>query len=186
MWETKFLEHLPENRCPLWCSIQNSTRPGQFSTCPAQSQNALALVSWRVLVSLTAYINNFLSSSNAFNFYTTKSYPNLTWGSKYRMIFDTPPPSNNQWQSFICLSYWLEKMYYYIKIILMIYWLFMMLLFCTTNTLFNIVINGFISCKSKQDHRFSQKWQLRVCKWNFRVCKIPILMKILMKMNEFG
>ena len=23
-------------------------------------------------------------------------------------------------------------------------------------------------------HRFSQKWQLRVCKWNFRVCKMPV------------
>ena len=27
-------------------------------------------------------------------------------------------------------------------------------------------------------HRFSQKWQLRVCKLNFRVCKMPLLMKI--------
>ena len=150
MWKSKFLEHLPENRCPLWCSIQNSTRPGQFSTCPAQSQNALALVSLQALVSFTAYINNFLSSSNAFNSYTTKNYPNLTWGSKYHMIF-WHPPSNNQWQSFICLSYLLEKMHYYFKIIWMIDWLFMMLLFCTTNTLFNIVINGVISCKSKQD-----------------------------------
>ena len=35
-------------------------------------------------------------------------------------------------------------------------------------------------------HRFSQKWQLRVCKWNFRVCKMPFLMKIPMKMKEFG
>ena len=35
-------------------------------------------------------------------------------------------------------------------------------------------------------HRFCQKWQLRVCKWNFRVCKIPILMKIPMKIKEFG
>ena len=35
-------------------------------------------------------------------------------------------------------------------------------------------------------HRFSQKWQLRVCKWNFRVCKMLLLMKILMKMKESG
>ena len=35
-------------------------------------------------------------------------------------------------------------------------------------------------------HRFSQKWQLRVCKWNFRVCKMPLLMKIPMKMKELG
>ena len=35
-------------------------------------------------------------------------------------------------------------------------------------------------------HRFSQKWQLRVCKWNFRVCKMPLLMKISMKMKELG
>ena len=33
-------------------------------------------------------------------------------------------------------------------------------------------------------HRFSQKWQLRVCKWNFRVCKMPIFMKIPMKMKR--
>ena len=35
-------------------------------------------------------------------------------------------------------------------------------------------------------HRFNQKWQLRVCKWNFRVCKMPLLMKISMKMKELG
>ena len=34
----------------------------------------------------------------------------------------------------------------------MIFLLFMMLLFCTTNTLFNKVINVFISCKLKQDN----------------------------------
>ena len=33
-------------------------------------------------------------------------------------------------------------------------------------------------------HIFGQKWQLRVCKWNFRVCKMPLLMKIPMKMKE--
>ena len=33
----------------------------------------------------------------------------------------------------------------------MISWLFMILLFCTTNTLFNKVINVFISCKLLQD-----------------------------------
>ena len=37
------------------------------------------------------------------------------------------PPINNQWQSFICISYLLEKMHYYIKIILMISWGFLML-----------------------------------------------------------
>ena len=35
-------------------------------------------------------------------------------------------------------------------------------------------------------HRFSQKWQFGVCKLNFRVCKMPILMKIPMKMKELG
>ena len=105
----------------------------------------------------TSWINSFLSSSSAFNFCTTKNYPNLTRGSKYhirgskyRMLF-WPPHSNNQLQSFICLSYLLEKMYYYIKIILMLYWVFMMLLFSTTNTWFHKVINHFISCKLKQD-----------------------------------
>ena len=34
-------------------------------------------------------------------------------------------------------------------------------------------------------HRFSQKWQLRVCKWTFGVCKMPLLMKIPMKIKEF-
>ena len=94
-------------------------------------------------------INDFLSSSNTFNFYTAKNYLNLTRGQNIIWYFD--PSSNNQWQSFICLSYLLEKMYYYIKIILMISWVFMMLLFCTTNTWFHKVINGFISCKLKQD-----------------------------------
>ena len=35
-------------------------------------------------------------------------------------------------------------------------------------------------------HRFSQKWQIKVCKLNFRVCKMPLLMKIPMKMKEYG
>ena len=35
-------------------------------------------------------------------------------------------------------------------------------------------------------HRFSQKWQLGVCKLNFRVCKMPLLMKIPMKMKQLG
>ena len=35
-------------------------------------------------------------------------------------------------------------------------------------------------------HRFSQKWQLRVCTLNFRVCKMALLKKIPMKMNELG
>ena len=35
-------------------------------------------------------------------------------------------------------------------------------------------------------HRFSQKWQFRVCKWNFRVCIISLFMKIPMKMKESG
>ena len=34
------------------------------------------------------------------------------------------------------------------------------------------------------DHRFSQKWQLSVCKWNFKVYKLPLLMKIPIKMKE--
>ena len=38
----------------------------------------------------------------------------------------------------------------------------------------------------RRSHRFSQKWQLRVCKWNFRVCKMPLLAKIPMRIKEFG
>ena len=153
------------------------------------------------------YINDFLSSSNAFNLTLQQKYPNSTRGQNIVRYFDSPqiindkvlfavhiclirsiniltslitswvvlmllistllktiptwpggqnivryfdphPPSNNQWQSFSCLSYLLEKMYYYIKIVLMISWVSVMLSFCTTNTL---VINGFISCKLKQD-----------------------------------
>ena len=66
-------------------------------------------------------------------FWHDQKLSQLDQGSKYCTIFLPPldifTPSNNQWQSFICLSYLLEKMYYYIKIILMISWLFMMLLF---------------------------------------------------------
>ena len=38
----------------------------------------------------------------------------LDQGSKYHTIIW--PPSNNQWQSFICLSYLLEKMCYFFYI----------------------------------------------------------------------
>ena len=40
---------------------------------------------------LTSLMISFLCSSNAFSFYTTKNYPNLTRGSKYCMIFWHPP-----------------------------------------------------------------------------------------------
>ena len=52
-----------------------------------------------------------------------------------------------------------------------------------------------VTAKSKIDflwiwiicrHRFSQKWQLRVCKWNFRVCKMLFLIKFPMKMKDLG
>ena len=83
-------------------------------------------------------------------------------GVKISYDISTPPPpsSNNQWQSFICLSCLLEKMYYHVKIILVISWVFIMLLFCITNTRFHKVINGFISCKLKQDtsHLFILFW----------------------------
>ena len=72
-----------------------------------------------------------------------------TWPRGQNIVWYFDPPSNNQWQSFICLSYLLEKMYYYIKIMLMTSLVLMMLLFCTTNTWFLKVMNGFISCKLK-------------------------------------
>ena len=58
VWETTFLEHLPKNICPLLCSIQNSTHPGQFSSRPAQ--NALASIGNWVSVShsLANWCNN--------------------------------------------------------------------------------------------------------------------------------
>ena len=57
VWETKFLEYSPENRCSLYILIQNSSCPGQFSTSP--DQNALTLASGRVLVSLTLVLFHF-------------------------------------------------------------------------------------------------------------------------------
>ena len=53
VWETKFLQHSPWNKCPLICSIRNSTCPGQFSAHPAQ--NLFALANMRSLVSLTVF-----------------------------------------------------------------------------------------------------------------------------------
>ena len=72
-----------------------------------------------------------------------------TWPGDQNTVWYFDPPSNNQWQSFICLSYLLEKMYYFIKIMLMTSLVLMMLLFCSTNTWFHKVMNGFISCKIK-------------------------------------
>ena len=48
----------------------------------------------------------------------------------------------------------------------------------------NLTQIGFKSSIFQPVHRFSQKWQLSVCKWNFRVCKMSLLMKIPMKMKE--
>ena len=51
----KFLEHSPENRCPLLlCSIYDSFCRGQFSTHPAP--NSLRLGSWGALIFLTAEV----------------------------------------------------------------------------------------------------------------------------------
>ena len=138
-------------------------------TIPTQGQNIIRYFDWlpsnnqwqsfvcgsylldiRSISILTSLMISFWNSSNAFNFQTTKNYPNLTRGSKYRVIF-WPPHLIISGKVFICLSYLLEKMYYYIKIIFMISWVFMMLLFCTTNTWFHKVINDFICCKLKQD-----------------------------------
>ena len=44
----------------------------------------------------------------------------------------------------------------------------------------------YLDVLSSSQQRFSQKLQLRVCKWNFRVHKMSLLMKIPMKMKEFG
>ena len=55
MWKTKFLEHSPQNMF-LICSIQKSTRLGQFSTRPAE--NALALASGQVLFSLADLVQD--------------------------------------------------------------------------------------------------------------------------------
>ena len=121
---------------------------------------------------LTLLMIPFLCSANAFNFYTPQNYPNLSRGVKISCDILTHPPPNNQWQSFICLSYLLEKMYYYIKIIFLISWVFMMLLFCTTNTWFHKVINDFVSCKLKQDtsHHLMLFW------W---ICSTPIFLKFI-------
>ena len=100
---------------------------------------------------LTLLMISFLCSSNAVNFYTTKTIPTWPRGQNIVWYFAPPPPPNNQWQSFICLSYLLKKIYYCVKIIFMISLVFMMLLFCTTNTWFHKVMDDFISCELKQD-----------------------------------
>ena len=47
----------------------------------------------------------------------------------------TPPPSRyfdplkNRWQSFVCILYLVDKIYHYVKIILMISWIVIMILF---------------------------------------------------------
>ena len=46
----------------------------------------------------------------------------------------TPPldiltPLKNRWQSFVCILYLVDKIYHYVKIILMISWIVIMILF---------------------------------------------------------
>ena len=46
--------------------------------------------------------------------------------------FDPPQKSMNQWQSFVCILYLVDhvdKIYHYVKIILMISWIVIMILF---------------------------------------------------------
>ena len=66
-------------------------------------------------------------------FWHYQKHPNFARGSKYRTIFWPPPryfhPPTNQWQSFLCISYLLDKIYHYIEIISMISWIVIMLLF---------------------------------------------------------
>ena len=40
-----------------------------------------------------------------------------------------PPPSNDQLQSFVCILHLVDKIYHYVKIILMISWIVIMILF---------------------------------------------------------
>ena len=74
-------------------------------------------------------------------------------GVKISYIILPPPPppeifsapSNNRWQSFVCISYLLNKIYHYIKIISMISWIVIMLLFwqfCWLWKLFYISLGG--------------------------------------------
>ena len=55
-------------------------------------------------------------------------YPNSTRGQDIVQYFD-PTTSNNWWQSFVCVSYLLDKINHYIDIILMIYWVVVIFLF---------------------------------------------------------
>ena len=88
VWETKFLKH------SLICSVQNSTRPGLFSTRPAQ--NALALASGQALVSLTAFYLKYESTSYSVRDYRIKLLfvRNKTAPKLYVEILPLPPRTN--------------------------------------------------------------------------------------------
>ena len=49
-----------------------------------------------------------------------------------------PPPQHNWWKTVVCISYLLVKIYHYIKIILMISWVVIMLLFWHYQKLFQL------------------------------------------------
>ena len=59
VWETKFLEHSPDNKCPLYVL---------YKIPPAQANFLLAQLKihshWRALVSLTAVLNIHVSTSH--------------------------------------------------------------------------------------------------------------------------
>ena len=51
----------------------------------------------------------------------------------YDILTPTPSryfdPLKNRWQSFVCILYLVDKIYHYVKIILMISWIVIMILF---------------------------------------------------------
>ena len=56
------------------------------------------------------------------------------------------------------------------------WWLTSLSVQCLKNVLvtFRQVNDHLLVCHQlRLAHKFSQKWQLRVCKWNFRMCKMP-------------
>ena len=84
----------------------------------------------------------------------------------------TPPwifslHSNNQWQSFLCISYLLDKIYHYIEIISMISWIIIMFLFWHYQKLSQldpgVKISYDILTPSRYFHPPTNQWQSFVC-----------------------
>ena len=89
---------------------------------PLRYFDPLVIINNKVLFSFSYRYKLLDKVCHCFNTSVTNTLPNWTRGSKYRRIFW--PPSNNRWQSFVCISYLFDKIYPYIhdiRIISMIF-----------------------------------------------------------------